>query len=247
VTAPPSSPSNDPSSNDPGSNDTTSNDPSTPSEAPKSTSRGRRTALGGITWRHGLVAVVGAVIGVGLACSTRTSQDDSTKVALDSRSTRPDSEPVMINREMPFRYPPALYAEKVQGNVLLRLFVDTAGAVVNDSTRVVESSKVPLLDSAALSGSRELKFTPAKLRGVAMPVTILFPVYFRHPDAPPPAGDSLLKATSLPGDSAKSAKSDTTKAKAAASKSSSSDKSSDNGSSSKTTRKKKSSRRHRSE
>jgi TonB family protein len=201
-----------------------------------------------MTWRHAVVAIAGAAVGAALACSTRKSQSDSTKVAFDSGSARPDSEPVMINREMPFRYPPALYAEKVQGNVLLRLFVDTAGAVVNDSTRVVESSKVPLLDSAALSGSRELKFTPAKLRGVAMPVTILFPVYFRHPEAPPPPGDSLLKTTALPGtDSAKGkAKSDTTKSSASASKSSSSGKSSGGSSGTKRSTKKRT-RRHRSE
>lgn len=186
-----------------------------------------------------MVAGAGAVIGVGLACSTRKAQSDSTAVVADSGSAKPDSYPVMINREMPFRYPPALYAEKVQGNVVLRLFVDTAGGVVNDSTRVVESSKVPLLDSAALSGSRELKFQPATRRGAAMPVTILFPVYFRHPEASPPAGDSLLKATSVPvGDSAK-ARTDTTKAKSAASKSTSSGKSS-------SSKKKKSTRRHRS-
>lgn len=149
-------------------------------------------------------------LGVALACSTRKGDSDTTKVAFDSGSARPDTYPVMINREMPFRYPPALYAEKVQGNVVLRLFVDTVGAVVNDSTRVVESSKVPMLDSAALSGSRELKFQPARLRGTPMPVTILFPVYFRHPEAAPPASDSLLKATTLPGDSA--ARADTARA-----------------------------------
>lgn len=230
MTVPPSSSSNEPSSNE----------PSPPTRAPRS-----RRALGGLGWRHAIVAVAGAVIGAGLACSTRKTQSDSTKVAFDSGSAKPDSYPVMINREMPFRYPPALYAEKVQGNVVLRLFVDSAGAVVNDSTRVVESSKVPLLDSAALSGSRELKFQPAKLRGAAMPVTILFPVYFRHPEAPPPPGDSLLKTTTLPTDSAKT---DTTKTKATPSKSSA-EKSSGSSSSSKkhTTTRKSSTRRHRSD
>lgn len=189
-----------------------------------------------------MVGVAGIALGVALACSTRKGDGDSTKVAFDSGSARPDTYPVMINREMPFRYPPALYAEKVQGNVVLRLFVDTAGTVVNDSTRVVESSKVPMLDSAALSGSRELKFEPAKLHGAPMPVTILFPVYFRHPEAPPPAGDSLLKTTTLPADSA--AKKDTTKstkpAESSASKSSSSTKKKS------TTTRKSSTRRHRS-
>ena len=98
----------------------------------------------------------------------------------------------MLNKVMPFRYPPALYAEKVQGNVTLRLYVEKDGLIVEDSTRVIESSKIPALDSAAMKGSRELKFEPAKLRGTPMPVSILFPVYFRHPDASPPPGDSVL-------------------------------------------------------
>jgi len=212
-----------------------SNDPSTQPTPP------RRARPGGIGWRHALVGAAGIALGVALACSTRKGDSDTTKVAFDSGSARPDTFPVMINREMPFRYPPALYAEKVQGNVVLRLFVDTAGTVVNDSTRVVESSKVPMLDSAALSGSRDLKFEPAKLRGAPMPVTILFPVYFRHPEAPPPASDSLLKTTTLPTDSA--AKKDSAKstkpAESSTSKSSSSTKK-------KSTTTKRSTRRHRS-
>ena len=215
---------------------------SSPSSNDPSTHRPTgRLRSGGIGWRHALVGVAGIALGVALACSTRKGDSDSTKVAFDSGSARPDTYPVMINREMPFRYPPALYAEKVQGNVVLRLFVDTAGTVVNDSTRVVESSKVPMLDSAALSGSRDLKFEPAKLRGAPMPVTILFPVYFRHPEAPPPASDSLLKTTTLPTDSA--AKKDSAKstkpAESSTSKSSSSTKK-------KSTTTKRSTRRHRS-
>ena len=39
----------------------------------------------------------------------------------------PDETPVMVNSELPFRYPAALYARKVQGNVTLRLYVDRDG------------------------------------------------------------------------------------------------------------------------
>ena len=127
------------------------------------------------------------------------SRGDGTKTAFDAGMARPDTYPIMLNKDMPFRYPPALYAEKVQGNVTLRLYVDKDGSVVDDSTRVIESSKIATLDSAAIKGSRELKFEPAKLRGTPMPVSILFPVYFRHPDAAPPPGDSILKKTAVPG------------------------------------------------
>jgi TonB family protein len=124
--------------------------------------------------------------------STLACHKDNSKTAFESNSARPDVLPTMLNKDLPFRYPPALYAEKAQGNVTLRLFVDTNGTVVNDSTRIVESSNVPLLDSAAMRGSRDLRFVPAKLRGAPMAVSLLFPVYFRHPEAPPPAGDTIL-------------------------------------------------------
>ena len=136
-----------------------------------------------------------------LALFAACSKGDGTATAFDA-GMRPDTYPIMLNKDMPFRYPPALYAEKVQGNVTLRLYVDKDGAVVDDSTRVIESSNIAPLDSAAIKGSRELKFVPAKLRGTAMPVSILFPVYFRHPDAPPPPGDSILKKNAAGTDSA---------------------------------------------
>jgi TonB family protein len=137
-----------------------------------------------------------------LALLAACSKGDGTKTAFDAGMARPDTYPIMLNKDMPFRYPPALYAEKVQGNVTLRLYVDKDGSVVDDSTRVIESSNIAPLDSAAIKGSRELKFVPAKLRGTPMPVSILFPVYFRHPDAPPPPGDSILKKNVAGTDSA---------------------------------------------
>jgi periplasmic protein TonB len=106
----------------------------------------------------------------------------------------------MLNKELPFRYPPALYAQKVQGNVTLRIYIDREGAIVGDSTRVAETSGFNALDSAAMKGSRDLKFVPAKTQGQAVPVSILLPVFFRHPDAPPLAGDTIIKRDSMPAD-----------------------------------------------
>jgi len=123
---------------------------------------------------------------------------------------QPDVAPVMLNKELPFRYPPALYAQKVQGNVTLRIFIDSNGAIVPDSTRIAETSGFTALDSAAMKGSRELRFEPAKTMGQPVPVSILLPVYFRHPDAPPLAGDSIIKRDSATANS--TAKADTVKA-----------------------------------
>jgi protein TonB len=112
--------------------------------------------------------------------------------AVQSDGPRPDVMPVMLNEELPFRYPPALYAGKVQGNVTLRIHIDSAGAVWPESTSVVESSGYSALDSAAVKGSQELRFQPAKLHGKPLGVSILLPVFFRHPEGRPLPGDTIL-------------------------------------------------------
>ena len=117
---------------------------------------------------------------------------DGTGLPFQTVGRQPDVAPVMLNKELPFRYPPALYAQKVQGNVTLRIFIDREGAIVPDSTRIAETSGFTALDSAAMKGSRDLKFEPAKTQGQPVPVSILLPVFFRHPDAPPLAGDSII-------------------------------------------------------
>lgn len=121
---------------------------------------------------------------------------ESNPVVTGHTGPKPEVLPQMINSELPFRYPPALYSRKVQGNVTLRIFIDAQGRVAADSTRVVETSSYAALDSAAVKGSRELRFVPARRRGDAIPVSILFPVYFRHPDAPALPGDTILRQSS---------------------------------------------------
>jgi TonB family protein len=123
------------------------------------------------------------------ACSRR----DDNGVLRQPEQPQPDERPRMVNTELPFHYPGALYARKAQGNVTLRLYVDANGEAVAESTKVVETSGEMPFDSAAVAGSRDLRFIPAKLRGEAMGMTILFPVYFRHPEAPALPGDSAIK------------------------------------------------------
>jgi len=103
------------------------------------------------------------------------------------------SRPVMLNPEPPFRYPVSLYAQRIQGNVTLRIFIDRDGRIRPESTRVKESSGYPSLDSAAVAGSHELHFAPARQNGDPVAVSILFPVFFRHPEASPLPGDTVLK------------------------------------------------------
>ncbi|MBL0171560.1 MAG: energy transducer TonB [Gemmatimonadaceae bacterium] len=93
-----------------------------------------------------------------------------------------------MNTSLPFQYPVAQYLGRMEGNVTLRLFVDAEGRVVTDSTRIDQSSGISAFDSAALAGARELRFRPARRRGTAVPVALLYPVHFRHPEGPRPPG-----------------------------------------------------------
>lgn len=135
-----------------------------------------------------------------VAYAAACNRGEGSSLPFQTVGKQPDVAPVMLNKELPFRYPPALYAQKVQGNVTLRIYIDREGAIVGDSTRVAETSGFNALDSAAMKGSRDLKFVPAKTQGQAVPVSILLPVFFRHPDAPPLAGDSIIKRDSTPVD-----------------------------------------------
>ena len=134
-----------------------------------------------------------ALIGVSIiGCQKQDNGGDKNYPGV---GPRPDVLPVMLNKDLPFRYPASLYAKKVQANVMLRVFIDKEGSIVSESTHVAESSGYPQLDSAAVKGSGELRFIPAKTHDQPVPVSILFPVYFRHPEALPLPGDTILKKT----------------------------------------------------
>jgi TonB family protein len=113
--------------------------------------------------------------------------------AIQSGPEKPDVLPQIRSAQLPFRYPRDLYDRKVQGNVTLRIYIDSAGRVHPESTMVVQPSGYAALDSAAVAGVPLVDFAPATLRGQPIPVTILFPVYFRHPEATPLPGDTILK------------------------------------------------------
>ena len=112
--------------------------------------------------------------------------------AIQTTGERVEVKPVMLNDQLPFRYPPALFASKVQGNVTIRIYIDSTGKVWPESTMVVHSSGYPALDSAAVTGSRRLRFRPAKLRGKPVGVSALLPVFYRYPGARPLPGDTVL-------------------------------------------------------
>ena len=129
----------------------------------------------------GIPAVIVATVALG-ACGDRSvgtvALGDHQPASVESTA---DQSPVAINPVTPMTYPPALLEQGIEGRVLLRLFVDAQGTLIPDSTRVAESSGYPALDSAALAGSRELRFSPALRNGRAVAAPFLQPVHFRHP------------------------------------------------------------------
>ena len=127
----------------------------------------------------GVAAALASLLG---ACGDRgvgtVALGDHQPAAVESTADQP---PVAINPVTPMTYPPALLEQGIEGRVLLRLYVDAQGKLVPDSTRLAESSGYPALDSAALSGAEELRFSPALRNGRAGAAPFLQPVHFRHP------------------------------------------------------------------
>jgi TonB family protein len=127
------------------------------------------------------------------------SQDSAQKAILAVQTANtPDVLPRMLNPQLPFAYPSSLYKSRIQGNVTLHLRIDSTGLVLPESTSVKTSSGYPQLDSAALDGSKQLRFAPALKDKKAMAVSIDLPVFYRHPGSPPLPGDSVLTSKSAP-------------------------------------------------
>lgn len=96
--------------------------------------------------------------------------------------------PVALNTEPTVQYPPTLYDQGVEGDVELRLFVDSTGRLAPESTRVMESSGNAALDSAAVRGVARLQYAPGRRHGLAVATSFLQTIEFRHqgPGGAPP-------------------------------------------------------------
>ena len=133
----------------------------------------------------------GCRVSLALAITTAACgpKDDGTMRLVDRSApatvSPAEEPPVAINPVSPVRYPAALLEQGIEGQVLLRLYVDSLGQVVPDSTRIEESSGYPALDSAAVAGSPELRFSPALHRGRPIAAPFIQPIQFRGPRARP--------------------------------------------------------------
>lgn len=90
--------------------------------------------------------------------------------------------PVVMNPEPPVEYPADLYRQRIEGSVILRLYISADGAVVPESTQVAEGSGNDLLDSAAVAGVVNMRFAPARQNGEPVATAFLQPIHFRHPE-----------------------------------------------------------------
>ncbi|HET6577292.1 MAG TPA: energy transducer TonB [Gemmatimonadales bacterium] len=119
-----------------------------------------------------------------LACGRKDDDGSfrlSTSTPIAPAYSDADQPPVAINSASPVDYPVPLLEQGIEGRVLLRMYADTHGTLIPDSIRVAESSGYPALDSAALSGARGLRYSPALRHGRAVAGAFLQPIHFRRP------------------------------------------------------------------
>jgi protein TonB len=86
-----------------------------------------------------------------------------------------ETEPVALTPPS-FQYPEELWDAQVEGQTTLRLFISDRGTV--DTVRIDHGSGYAAFDSAALAGSRSLRFRPATRGGEAVAAWFLLPVKF---------------------------------------------------------------------
>ncbi len=131
---------------------------------------------------RGWLALAGTIGLAAAGCGKSAPPPEDAATGGAAAVTPPDQEPpVPINPDSPIQYPPRLYDQKVEGDVVLRLFVDSVGRLVPESSKVAESSGYSGLDSAALAGAKQLRFAPARRRGLAVATAFLQPIEFRRP------------------------------------------------------------------
>jgi protein TonB len=130
--------------------------------------------------RRGLLIVL--ALNAGLGCGAKDDGAMRLTSGTAVASTGPaDQPPVAVNPVSPVEYPAALREQGIEGRVLLRLYADSQGTLLPESTKVAESSGYPALDSAAMAGAPSLRFSPALRNGRPVAGAFLQPIHFRNP------------------------------------------------------------------
>jgi TonB family protein len=81
-------------------------------------------------------------------------------LAVSCQQPEPIAQPLIMPDPSPFRYPLALWDQRVTGETVLLVHVTREGKV--DGVRVFNGSGHADFDSAAVTGARKLRFVPGK-------------------------------------------------------------------------------------
>lgn len=95
---------------------------------------------------------------------------------------------VSLDSFPPIPYPADLFQQRVEGEVMLYLVIDSSGYVIRDSTRIETSSGKPAFDAAALEAAPALRFAPARRGDTAVTAPLQVPIRFTLPDSVKGAG-----------------------------------------------------------
>lgn len=132
------------------------------------------------------IVLLGLVIAAAAGACRGPDRDEAAQLPQPGADRR-DQTPISVNADPPIQYPPDLYEQGVEGTVVLRLFVDSTGTVIADSTRIEEPSGHAALDSAALAAVPSLRFAPALRDGVPVSTVFEQPIIFQHSGTGEPA------------------------------------------------------------
>ncbi len=123
------------------------------------------------------IALLVATVG----CQREPEPSLTLPADLPNPATKRDESPVALDANPPVVYPDGPASQRIGGTVMLRLFADSAGRIVAESTALYESSGYPALDSAALDAAGKLRFAPALRDGNPTATRFLQPINFRAP------------------------------------------------------------------
>ena len=126
--------------------------------------------------------LVGVTAILAIGCRHKSDSTLTLPVTPTGVIAKGEESPLALDAGPVVEYPVLLYQLRISGTVLLRLYADSTGRLVADSTRIQESSGYPALDSAALAAVPKLHYAPALRNGVAVAALFTQPVHFRHPD-----------------------------------------------------------------
>ncbi|QDV69667.1 transport protein TonB [Rosistilla carotiformis] len=111
------------------------------------------------------------------AVASRMLPPTATTIPIQQQTGLSEKEPASFTANEPPQYPSQAVRDRLQGTVLLRLFVDSTGRV--EDVEVVESSGHATLDDAAMEAVKRWTGQPARRYGRPVASEEVLPIRFR--------------------------------------------------------------------